>query len=51
MQYQWQAYSFSLLFILDVATKSQKNHKLLSATYSLCNKKIGSKKIEGSPLH
>jgi len=32
---QWQAYSFSSLFILDVATKSRKDHKLLSATYNV----------------
>jgi len=42
-------YSFSSLFILYVATESQKDHKLFSATYILCNKKIGNKKIEGSP--
>jgi len=33
-------YSFSSLFILDVATWSQKNHKLFSAIYILCGKKI-----------
>ncbi len=27
-----------------------KDHKLFSATYILCNKKIGNKKIEGSPF-
>jgi hypothetical protein len=26
------------LFILDVATKSQKDHKLFSTTYILCKK-------------
>jgi hypothetical protein len=30
---QRQAYSFSSLFTLDVATKSQKDHNLFSATY------------------
>jgi len=43
--------SFSSLFILDVATKSQKDHKLFSTTYNLCSKKIGNKKIEGSPFY
>ncbi len=48
---QWGAFSFtSSLFILDVTTQSQKDHKLLSATYNLCSKKIGNKKIEGSPF-
>ena len=27
------------MFVLDVATKSQKDHKLFSATYILCSKK------------
>ncbi len=45
-----QAYSFSWLFISDVATKLQKDHKLFNTTYSMCNKKVGNKKIEGSPL-
>ena len=40
IQKQWQAYTFSSMFILDVATKSQKDHKLFSATYILCSKKI-----------
>ncbi len=49
---QWGAYSFSSsMFILDVATKSQKDHKLFSAIYNLCSKKICNKKIEGSPLN
>ncbi len=47
---KWGAYSFSSLFILDVSTKSQKDHKLFNATYNLCSKKISNKKIEGSPL-
>ncbi len=34
------AYSFSSLFISDVATYSQKDHKLFSTTYNLCCKKI-----------
>jgi len=46
MQNEWGSYSFSSLFILDVATESQKDHKLFSATYILCNKKIGDKKIK-----
>ena len=37
------------MFILDVATKSQKEHKLFSAPYILCSKKICNLKIEGSP--
>ncbi len=45
---QWGAYSFSLLFVLDVATKSQKDHKAFSATYNLCSKKMDNKKIEGT---
>ena len=28
------------MLILDVATKSQKDHKLFGATYILCSKKI-----------
>ncbi len=44
------ACSFSSLFILDVATQSQKDHKLFSTTYNLCSKKISNKKIEGSLL-
>jgi hypothetical protein len=47
---EWRAYSFSSLFILDVATESQKDHKLFSATYNLCSEKIGNIKIEGSLL-
>jgi hypothetical protein len=39
------------MFRLDVATYSQKDHKLFSATYNLCSKKIANKKIEGSPLY
>jgi len=50
VQEQWGAYSFSSLFILDIATESHKDHKVFSATYILCNKKFGNKKIEGSPL-
>jgi len=42
---QWQAYSFSSLFMSDVATKSQKDHKLFSATYNLCSKRTDNKKI------
>ena len=34
---KWRAYTFSSMFILDVATKSQKDHKLFSATYTLCS--------------
>ncbi len=45
---QWGVYSFSWLFLLNVTTLSQKDHKLFSATYNLCSKKIGNKKIEGS---
>jgi len=26
------------------------DHKLFSATYILCSKKIGNKKVEGSPI-
>ena len=37
---QWWAYAFRSMFILDAATKSQKDHKLFSATYSLWSKKI-----------
>jgi len=44
---QWGAYTFSSLFVLDVATKSQKDHQLFSTAYNLCSKKIGNKKIEG----
>jgi len=36
--------SFSSLFILDVATYSQKDHKLFSATYILCSKKFSNLK-------
>jgi len=32
---QWRAYSFSSLFLSDVTTKSQKDHKLFSVTYIL----------------
>jgi hypothetical protein len=46
----WGAYSFSSSFVLDVATESQKDHKLFSATFILCNKNFGNKKIERSPL-
>jgi len=38
------------MFILDVATKSQKDHKLFSATYILYSKKFVNKKMEGSPF-
>jgi len=38
---QCRSYSFSSLFILDVATYSQIDHKLFSATHILCSKKIG----------
>jgi len=38
---EWRAYSFSSLFILDVTTLSQKDHKLFSTTYILCSKKFG----------
>jgi hypothetical protein len=41
IDFKWRDYSFSSLFILDVATKSQKDHKLFSAPYILCSKKIG----------
>jgi len=52
MLMKWGAYTFSSLFILDVATLSQKDHKLFITTYNLCSKKIiGNKKIEGSPLN
>jgi len=34
-----QAHSFSSFFIADVATWSQKDHKLFSATYILCSKR------------
>jgi hypothetical protein len=37
---QWQAYSFSSVFILYIATQSQKNHKLFSATYIICGKNM-----------
>jgi len=47
---QWQAYLFSSLFILGVATESQMDNKLFSVTYNLCSKKIVNIKIEGSPL-
>ena len=40
MPKQWRAYAFSSMFVLDVATKSPKDHKLLRATYILCSKKI-----------
>jgi len=36
---QWGAYSSTSLFILDVATQSQKDHKLFTTTYNLCSKK------------
>ncbi len=48
--FKWLHYSFSSLFILDVATLSQKDHKLFSAPYILCSKIICNEKIEGSPL-
>jgi len=32
---KWQAYSFSSMFILNVATSSQKDQKLFNATYIL----------------
>ncbi len=44
---QWQADAYSSLFTLDVAIKSQINHKLFSATYILCSKTFCNKKIEG----
>ncbi len=37
---QWGDDAFSSLFILDVPTESQKDHKLFSATYILCSKKF-----------
>ena len=37
---EWQAYAFSSMIILNVATKSQKDHMLFSATYILCCKKF-----------
>jgi len=39
------AYYFSPLFTLDITTESQKGHKLFLASYILCNKKFGNKKI------
>ena len=37
----WHAMGFELCTpVLDVATKSQKDHKLYSTTYILCSKKI-----------
>jgi len=33
-KFKWQAYFFSSLFILDVATLSLKEHKLFSVTYN-----------------
>ena len=39
------------MFILDVATKSQEDHKLFSATCILCSKKFCNLKIEGSSLN
>jgi len=47
---EWEDGAYSSLFILDVTTKSQKDHKLFSATNILCSKKLCNKKIEGSPL-
>jgi len=50
---QCGAYSFSSFIILDVATYSQKNHKLFSTiigTYISWSQKIGNWKIEGSSL-
>jgi len=41
---QWQAYTFGSLFISDVATSSQKDLKLFSATYILCSKKLAIKR-------
>jgi len=38
------------MFILYDATLSQKVHKLFSATYILCSKKLAIKKVKGSPL-
>jgi len=32
------------MIILDVATQSQKDHKLFSATYNLCSKKTAIKR-------
>ena len=46
----WEADAFSLVFILDVVTLSQQDHKLFSTTYILCSKKFCNKKMEGSPL-
>jgi len=46
---QWRVYSFSSLFLLAVATKSQKDHKLYSATYILCSKKNGQLKDRRPP--
>ena len=40
MSQQWQAYAFSSMFVFDVATKSQKDHKLFSTIYILCSKKV-----------
>ena len=47
---QWEDDTFSSLLILDGATKSQKDHKLFSATYILCSEKFCNKKIEGFPF-
>ena len=41
---QWRAYAFSSMFILDVAPKSQKDHKLFSAPYILCIKNYAFKR-------
>ncbi len=40
----WGAFSLSSFFILDVITKSQKDQKLFSATYILCNKQMAIKR-------
>jgi len=42
--YQWQVYSLSSLFILDVVTKSQKDHKLFKTTCILLSRKMATKK-------
>ncbi len=50
LAFKYEAYSFSSLFILDVATESHFDYKLSSATYNLSGKRICNIKIEGSPL-
>ncbi len=39
-----EAAFFSSLFILHLVTQSQKDHKLFSATYILCSKKLAIKR-------